>query len=58
MQKLKVIFHIGTEKTGTTSIQNFIRANRDLIKNQGTTTSPGIIGNQNNFELVLARPYF
>ena len=54
MQKLKVIFHIGTEKTGTTSIQNFIRANRDLIKNQGTTTSPGIIGNQNNFELVLA----
>ncbi len=31
----KIVLHIGTEKTGTTSIQSFLSANRERISKQG-----------------------
>jgi hypothetical protein len=54
MQKLKVILHIGTEKTGTTSIQKFLGINRDKITEDCILLSSGLINNYNNIELVLA----
>lgn len=32
---LHVFFHVGYEKTGTTSIQNFLRKNQDALREQG-----------------------
>ncbi|MHB8788692.1 MAG: sulfotransferase domain-containing protein [Desulfobulbaceae bacterium] len=32
---MKVIFHIGTEKTGTSSIQTFLNKNRSVLKQHG-----------------------
>ncbi len=32
---MKLILHIGTEKTGTTSIQNFLKLNRIKLKKHG-----------------------
>jgi hypothetical protein len=33
--RLNLYLHIGTEKTGTTSIQEFMRSNRDLLRDNG-----------------------
>ena len=35
MQRRKAIIHIGTSKTGTTTIQHFLDKNRESLKNQG-----------------------
>ena len=32
---MQLLFHIGTEKTGTTSLQAFLRANRSMLKEHG-----------------------
>jgi hypothetical protein len=45
--------HIGTEKTGTTSIQRFLKSNRELLASNGILfpTSPG---NMNHMALTVA----
>ena len=45
---MKVIIHIGIEKTGTTTIQEFLHLNRDNLAKQGVAylRSPGIKNNQ------------
>ncbi len=35
MLKTKIIFHLGTFKTGSSSIQNTLWANRKLLRKQG-----------------------
>jgi len=51
--KPELMLHIGTEKTGTTSIQEFLHINRGLLMTQGIAflKSPG---NRNHRNLVLA----
>jgi len=53
---LKIILHIGTEKTGTTSIQKFLNTNKRLLSKNGVVSaSEFFLKNvSNNFELVLA----
>jgi hypothetical protein len=54
------ILHIGTEKTGTTTIQNFLSANRKAIAQDGTlyTVCGGQFGSQRGFEAcVHSRPW-
>lgn len=53
---MRVILHIGTEKTGSTSIQNFLYANRTALMNRGVTPACVLdpIFGRNNFALVLA----
>ncbi|WP_406827627.1 hypothetical protein [Microbulbifer sp. ARAS458-1] len=51
---MKVVLHIGTEKTGTTSIQKFIKRNREALSDQNVFVVPSILGDGNNFEFVLA----
>ncbi len=53
---LKIILHIGTEKTGTTSIQQFLLLNKDLLSKHGIRSASEVFLNKvsNNFELVLA----
>ena len=48
---MKAIIHIGTEKTGTTTIQEFLHLNRSKLANQGVAylQSPGL---RNNRKLV------
>lgn len=46
-----VLLHIGTEKTGTTSIQAFIHRNRSRLASQGIYTIKGF-GKLNNREFV------
>src|SRR5438309_11963248 len=43
--------HIGTEKTGTTSIQNFLAQNRDHLREKGILY-PRAAGNQNHTALA------
>ncbi len=54
---MKIVLHIGTEKTGTTSIQEFLNLNHILLMSQGFyfLQSPG---NKNNRKLpaALLRP--
>ena len=40
---MKAVIHIGTEKTGTTTLQEFLHLNRANLKNQGIAylQSPG-----------------
>jgi hypothetical protein len=45
--------HIGTEKTGTTSIQRFFRSNRDLLRGKGVLY-PSSPGNENHTGLTVA----
>jgi len=51
---MKCILHIGTEKTGTTSIQNFLVHNSDLLLNQNykITKSLGKINNSGLIQLA------
>lgn len=53
---MKIILHIGTAKTGTTSIQQFLLVNKNLlITNNVVPASEFFLKNvSNNFELVLA----
>jgi hypothetical protein len=48
---LKAIIHIGAEKTGTTSIQAFCSANRDLLAKQGVLY-PACLGSANHMALT------
>ncbi len=45
---MKAVIHIGTEKTGTTTIQEFLHLNRDKLANQGVAylRSPGLRNNR------------
>jgi hypothetical protein len=45
--------HIGTEKTGTTSIQRFLKANRELLGRNGILY-PAAPGEQNHLGLTVA----
>jgi hypothetical protein len=50
---MQLYLHIGTEKTGTTSIQRFFDANRRLLRNEGILY-PTAPGNQNHVGLAIA----
>jgi hypothetical protein len=50
--KRTCFLHIGTEKTGTTSIQNFLAKNRPLLERQGILY-PRSPGNQNHKALTV-----
>ncbi|MDJ0576559.1 MAG: hypothetical protein QNJ65_15500 [Xenococcaceae cyanobacterium MO_234.B1] len=45
---MKALIHIGMEKTGTTTIQEFLHLNRDKLANQGVAylRSPGLTNNR------------
>lgn len=45
--------HIGTEKTGTTSVQKFFRTNRELLRRKGILY-PTAPGNENHTGLTVA----
>ena len=50
---MKIYLHIGTEKTGTTSIENFLTVNRDrLLKKK--ILYPKSLGSPNNINLAIA----
>ncbi len=51
-QRPGLILHIGTEKTGTTTIQEFLHLNRDLLANNGIYF-PKSIGIRNHRPLAL-----
>jgi len=53
-QKPALVLHIGTEKTGTTTIQEFLYLNRQLLKDQGIAY-PDSIGKRNHMQLVMAQ---
>ena len=50
---MKCILHIGTEKTGSTSLQSFLHQNADLLANQ-SFRFPTLLDQQNHFALVMA----
>jgi hypothetical protein len=50
---MKCILHIGTEKTGSTSLQSFLCRNADLLANQ-SFRFPTLLDQQNHFPLVMA----
>ncbi len=50
---MKIYLHIGTEKTGTTSIQEFMARNKNKLLNRGILYSD-IIGFPNNTKLSVA----
>ncbi|MFN2138111.1 MAG: hypothetical protein ACK2UK_19300 [Candidatus Promineifilaceae bacterium] len=45
---MRAVVHIGTEKTGTTTIQNFLHLNREALQKQGVAylRSPGPVKNR------------
>jgi hypothetical protein len=50
---MKTILHIGLEKTGTTSVQQLLKANRTALLQQGTLISTSLHPG-NNFYLAMA----
>jgi hypothetical protein len=50
---VNLYLHIGTEKTGTTSIQKFFRSNRELLRRRGVLY-PVTPGNENHTGLTVA----
>lgn len=50
---MKAILHIGLEKTGTTSVQQLLKANREALLKQGTLV-PVSLHPGNNFFLAMA----
>ena len=50
---MELYLHIGTEKTGTTTIQSFLAANRDLLK-RNRILYPRAPGEQNHRALAAA----
>ncbi|MEA3445691.1 MAG: hypothetical protein U9R19_13310 [Bacteroidota bacterium] len=51
-RKFSVVLHIGTEKTGTTTIQEFLQINRELLAGSGFCF-PKSIGNCNHRPLAV-----
>ncbi|NPD47856.1 hypothetical protein [Lentimicrobium sp. S6] len=51
--KLSLSLHIGTEKTGSTSIQEFLQVNRKKLKKQGIAFLQSI-GDRNHKQLAMA----
>ena len=49
---MKLVLHIGTEKTGTTSTQNWARNNRDALAAQGVWYSRAL-GDENHLKFYL-----
>ena len=50
---MRCILHIGTEKTGTSSIQSFLRQNRDVLRSHGILCAKSV-GAPNNRALPVA----
>ena len=50
---MRAIIHIGTEKTGSTSIQRFLRANRGVLRQHGLLTSSRL-GHRSQVALAVA----
>ncbi len=50
---MDLFLHIGTEKTGTTSVQKFFKANRELLARNGIVY-PAAPGNQNHTGLAAS----
>jgi hypothetical protein len=44
---MKLIMHIGTEKTGTTTIQSFLKANSKLLSNKSIFIPPAVLFGDN-----------
>lgn len=57
---MRVIAHIGIEKTGTTSIQSFLRVNRDALRARGVlvprSIEHGETGNHRRLVAIVADP--
>ena len=53
---MRALLHIGTEKTGTTSIQRFLRTNRQVLRRQGFATSRELGGKSQVALAVAALP--
>lgn len=51
-KKRELILHIGTEKTGSTSIQDFLKTNRKQLRKNGYIV-PTTLGDQIHFKLQL-----
>jgi hypothetical protein len=49
----RVVLHIGTHKTGTTSIQRFLRDHGDLLRDAGVSFPPGALHDANHVELHM-----
>ena len=49
---MKVFIHIGLEKTGTTSIQNFFQINRAVLASKGICY-PRVLGSEKHFKLPI-----
>ena len=50
---MKLFLHIGTEKTGTTAIQDFIRNNTNKLKQSGLVPLKTFLQNENNLNSRL-----
>lgn len=48
---MKIFLHIGTEKTGTTSVPFFLNKYRDLLSNEGLLY-PTAAGGVNSYHLL------
>jgi len=49
----KVILHIGCEKTGTTSIQNALFLNKEVLKKEANILYPSSLGGKNHWKLAV-----
>jgi hypothetical protein len=49
----RVVLHIGTHKTGTTSIQRFLRDHEELLRAAGVVFPPGLLRDANHMELHM-----
>ena len=48
---MRVVLHIGTEKTATTTLQDFVYANREVLRQKGVVLSD-VLGKTNNRKLA------
>ena len=55
--KPDLVLHIGTEKTGTTTIQNFLKANRDQLRRQSVYVSKDLMIPSGNQRWLAALAY-
>jgi len=49
----KIILHIGCEKTGTTSIQNTLFLNKELLEKEANILYPSSLGGKNHWKLAV-----
>ena len=56
-KKPDLVLHIGTEKTGTTTIQNFLKANRDQLRRQSVYVSKDLMIPSGNQRWLAALAY-